>query len=243
VQSNFLILSDSSKTMTHSDIPLEMPNWPCCYRLVPAQYPPVSVFDSVCDPEDLSFVFEIEALTNDRLRQELGALNLVAEEDRLSGPGTTPIMAAFTHIHPDGSRFTDGSFGAYYAAKTVDTAIAETKYHRERFLAATKQAPMEVSQRCYISRVIQPLRDVRGEGFDHLHDPQSYAASQHFGRTSRLAGDWGIWFRSVRDEAGECVAVFKPAALTPVKQGAHYTYVWDGETITWVYEKTGAKSF
>ncbi|WP_366132444.1 RES domain-containing protein [uncultured Ferrovibrio sp.] len=32
-------------------------------------------------------------------------------------------MAAFTHLNPDGSRFTDGTCGVFYAANILDTAI------------------------------------------------------------------------------------------------------------------------
>lgn len=65
----------------------------------------MSLFDKVANPADLDAVFEIEAMTNDRLRDEVGHIAMVALEDRVSGPGTTPIMAAFTHLNPDGSRF------------------------------------------------------------------------------------------------------------------------------------------
>ncbi len=36
------------------------------------------------------------------------------------------VMAPFTHLNPKGSRFSDGSYGVYYAAKRLSTAIAET---------------------------------------------------------------------------------------------------------------------
>lgn len=222
--------------------PLVEVDWPRCFRLIPAKFPPEGIFDDVCDPEELEILYEIEALTNDRLRQALGQLHLVPDEDRISGPGTTPIMAAFTHIHPDGSRFTDGTFGSYYAADSVETAIAETKYHRERFLRATGQPPCEITQRCYINRVIRPLRDIReGDLYEPLHHKDTYAHSQPFGRQLRHAGEWGIIYRSARREGGHCVAVFRPTALTPVIQGPHYAYVWDGEQITWVFQKSNAK--
>mgnify|MGYP006165267067 CR=1 FL=1 len=34
-------------------------------------------------------------------------------------------MSAFTHVHPDGGRFSTAKFGAYYAARELPTAIAE----------------------------------------------------------------------------------------------------------------------
>ena len=66
--------------------------WRPSHRLVPSRFPPVSLFDRVARPEDLDAVFEIEALTNDRVRDEVGEITLVPREERISGPGTTPIM-------------------------------------------------------------------------------------------------------------------------------------------------------
>ena len=71
------------------------------------------MFEAVADPADLEAVFQIEAMTNDRLREEAGDLALVPPEDRIAGPGTSPIMAAFTHLSPEGDRFTDGSYGVF----------------------------------------------------------------------------------------------------------------------------------
>ena len=85
--------------------------WKPSWRLVPSRFPPVSLFDRVSNTEDMDVIQAIEGLTNDRLREELGALHLVPEKERVYGPGRTPIMAAFTHLNPEGSRFTDGSYG------------------------------------------------------------------------------------------------------------------------------------
>ena len=52
-------------------------DWPEAWRLVPSRFPPQGVFDRIADPADLEALFAIEALTNDRLREELGQLALV----------------------------------------------------------------------------------------------------------------------------------------------------------------------
>jgi len=195
----------------------------------------------VADPADLEVVFAIEALTNDRLRDEAGEISLVAVADRIAGPGTTPIMAAFTHLNPEGSRFCDGSYGVYYAAKDIDTAIAETRFHRSRFLAATRQAPIDIDMRSYASDLNAELHDIRGRQTElpeiYDADTGNYAAAQAWARQLRADGADGIVYSSVRAAGGECVAVFKPRLLAPVKQGAHYCYVWDGRQISAVYKK------
>lgn len=215
--------------------------WTPCWRLISSRFPPVGLFDRVSDPEDLDLVFHIEGLTNDRLREEAGELSLVLPEDRITGPGTTPIMAAFTHCNPEGSRFTDGSYGVYYAAYSIDTAIAETRFHRERFLAMTDEPPLEIDMRAYASAIDCDLHDVRGahDAMPGVYDPDPlhYAAAQSLARDLRANDSNGIVYDSVRDPDGQCVAIFRPSVLSPVMQGPHFCYVWDGHAIAQIYEK------
>ena len=221
------------------EIPLAAIIWHPCYRIIPSRFPPVGLFDKVADPADLEAVYRIEAMTNDRLREEAGELSLVPLEDRVSGPGTTAIMAAFTHLNPEGSRFTDGSYGVFYAGLTLDTAIEETKHHRALFLRATDEPAQEIDMRVYAVDLDAGLCDIRGmrNRRDQLHDPDSYAASQSFALKLREEGSDGIVYQSVRHEGGECAAVFRPRLLTNCRQERHLCYVWDGSNICTVYEK------
>lgn len=213
--------------------------WRPCYRIIPSRFPPISLFEQVADPADLEAVFEIEALTNDRLREEVGDLSLVPDEDKVAGPGTSAIMAAFTHLNPEGDRFTDGSYGVFYAARNLDTAIAETRYHRGRFLARTDEPPQEIDMRVYAVDLRATLHDIRGKKpeFSCLHDPDSYALSQEFAGQLRKAGSDGIAYDSVRHTGHECAAVFRPRLLSNCRQERHLCYVWDGTTIADIYEK------
>lgn len=201
------------------------------YRLVPSHYPPIRLFEHLLDPAELDAAYALESLTNPRLRDEVGAIHLVAPDERVTGPGSSPVMAAFTHIGA-ASRFTDGSYGVYYAGLTLEVAIAETIYHRERFLSATQEKSCSITMRCYSSRLAQPLHDIRGEAWNDLHAPDDYKPSQNFAKVLRAENVWGLFYRSVRKAAGECIAVFRPRALTHVRQAAHYQYLWDGERIT-----------
>ena len=106
------------------------------YRIVSSRFPPVSLWDRIANPAEFDALAEIESLTNERLREELGELAHIPRHRRIAGPGTTPIMAAFTHLNPEASRFSDGTFGVFYAARAEATALRETVFHRERFLAA-----------------------------------------------------------------------------------------------------------
>jgi hypothetical protein len=211
-----------------------------CHRLVPSRFPPTSLYDRVADPADLEIIFAIENLTNPRVRDEVGALQLVPAADRVSGEGTTPIMAAFTHLNPAGSRFTDGSWGVYYAGESVETAIAETMYHRARFLAATSEPAMEIDMRHYLANLSASLHDVRGKHAElpGLYDPVDYSVAQRFARTLRTDNSWGIVYDSVRRPEGQCVAVFRPKALSNCRQSQHIAFVWDGSKMSGWYSKS-----
>src|SRR5690606_26619753 len=132
-----------------------------------------------------------------------GDISLVGREDRLVGPGSTPVMAAFTHIGQP-SRFTDGSYGIYYAALEQDTALRETVFHRERFLAASSEPPCELEMRMYAGKVARPLHDIRGDGYRDLHaaDLAVYPTTQRFGAELRGRGSAGLLYPSARRAGG-----------------------------------------
>jgi hypothetical protein len=77
----------------------------------------------------------LEQLTNPRVRDEVGDIALVPPEERVSGPGASYVMAAFTHVNPKGSRFSDGSFGVYYVAAALETARSQRPCSISRHLA------------------------------------------------------------------------------------------------------------
>lgn len=210
-------------------------HWPAAFRIVNSAFPPISLFEDVLDPADLEIAYAIESLSNDRLLAEAGVLARVAPQDRISGPGTSPVMAAFTHIGMP-SRFTDGSYGVYYCANSLEAAVAETSHHRALFLAATNEPGLELTMRVYQNQIAQRLHDVR-LGFETLHqpDPVSYPIAQRFAAPLRNAGSWGILYRSVRAPGAECAAIFRPRGVSVPVQGPHLRYVWDGVRIAHVF--------
>ncbi len=226
--------------MSPAEIPAVELHWGPTYRLVPSRFPPIDLFERVAAPADLDVVFEIEALTNPRVRQEVGEISLVPRDERISGPGASPVMAAFTHLNPYGSRFTPGTYGVYYAAKALPTAVREVSHHQGRFLAATREGPLSIDLRCYRAAVKEPLHDIRGskQHLPEVYAPDRYAASQVFGAALREAGSWGIVYDSVRDTGGECVGIFRPRALAPAVQGEHVSLQWNGEQVESWYVKS-----
>ncbi len=231
-------------SLSAADVPVTDTVWRPSHRLIPSRYPTVGLYDRVADPSDLDVVFAIEALTNARIRDETGQLQLVPPEDRVSGPGSTPIMAAFTHLNPEGSRFSDGSYGVYYAARALDTAIAEVSHHRAVFLARTAEPELDVDMREVLANVAAGLHDLCGLGDAGaaLLDPLDYGASQRFAIALRAAGSAGLVYPSVRHPGGVCVGIFRPRMLDGARSGKHIGLHWDGQRITHWYEKRGLHS-
>ena len=211
--------------------------WQPCFRVISSRFPPIHLFERVAAAEDWEALYWLESLTNPRLRDEVGDIDLVPPEDRVFGPGASVIMAAFTHLNPEGSRFADNTFGAFYAAASLDTSIAETRYHREVFLRATHQGPTELDMRTYLCDVAASFQDIRGrkDQMPDIYDPDSYAASQRLARALKRAGSNGVVYDSVRHAEGQCLAVYRPRLIQNCRQGTHLRYVWDGQRISQVY--------
>ena len=98
-----------------------------CHRIVASRLPTIHLFERVADPADWEALYKLESMTNPRLREQAGEISLVPVADRVSGPNASVIMAPFTHLSPQGTRFTDGHFGAYYA----DSYAASQRVGRE----------------------------------------------------------------------------------------------------------------
>lgn len=204
------------------------------YRIIPSRFPPIQLFERFVSLDELELAYELEALTNDRLLDEVGQISLVAKDDRICGPGSSAIMAAFTHAGVS-SRFSNGNFGVYYAAMDVDTALAESRHSRARFMAATNEPPQSIKMRCHSCLVDSHLVDASNNS--ELLTPNSWEAPQAFGAAVRSSGELGIVYPSVRLSQGLCIAAFKPKVLTPpATQAGLYEYIWNGEMISDVFE-------
>jgi hypothetical protein len=213
--------------------------WAQACRIVPTRYPAVSLFDRVADAEDFDALYALEALSNERARDQLGQVERVPKEQRLYGPGSGPIMAAFTHINVLGSRFSDGRHGVFYAARDRSTALAETRHHHARFLAATRQGPMHLPMRLYSVAVDARLHDLRpAAAVDAaVHDPDDYSAARTLGHRLQAAGSAGVVYRSVRRPGGHCAGLFNPRGASACLHAAYLLYVWDGQSFSDVYQK------
>jgi hypothetical protein len=216
-------------------VPTSRVDWPQVWRVIASRYPPINLFERLTtDTAIWDALMALEQLTNPRVRDEVGDIALVPPDERVSGPGASYVMAAFTHINPKGSRFSDGSFGVYYAAAALETAIAETVFHFEAFARDSADPPRSEDFRVLVGTVAAEFEDVTvlpDEEQRAILDPDSYTASQAYARQLRAAGANGVAYPSVRHEGGQCIGAFRPRAVGIPYQERHLKYRWNGERV------------
>ena len=205
--------------------------WRGAHRLIPSRYPSTGILDRVASEEELDAVVALEGWTNDRLAAATGTLQLLPRDEWLIGePMASVVMAAFCHPRAGGGRFSSAERGAWYASRALETAIAETVYHRTRELEEVGCLDARVEMREYLADFDASFHDVRqGPGTAAVHDPIDYTASQAMAARLLQAGSPGIVYRSVRHAGGECLACFRPRLVRHVRVGAHFEYRWEGQ--------------
>lgn len=202
------------------------------YRVILSRYPQINLFERVSSPQDWDVLYAVESLTNPRLRDEVGDIRLVRPEDRVYGDGASWIMAAFTHPPVDGrgGRF-NRDFGIYYCASDEVVAIAESSFHRARFLRESKVEKTTQEMRV-IRAQLGPttLHDVRQLTGHTIYHPDDYGEAQQLGYALRDADSFGIHYQSVRTD-GECFGVLRPRVLSDAIHWRYLRYHYDQGSI------------
>jgi hypothetical protein len=210
-------------------------DWSLAWRIVASRYPPIALFERLTtDTAVWDALIALEQITNPRVRDEAGDIALVAPDERVSGPGASYVMASFTHLNPKGSRFSDGSYGVYYATAELETAVAETVFHFEAFARDSGDPPRMEDMRVLVGAVDAEFEDVNGLAEprrSQILDPVSYGVARAFARELRDAGANGVVWPSVRRPGGECVGAFRPRAAGLPRQERHLKYRWNGERV------------
>ena len=206
------------------------------YRLIPSQFPPIGLFDTVATAADLGAAMELAGWTNDRLVTERIA-RLPQAEWVYGRPNSSIVMASFLHVAPGGMRFNGADLGAWYASADIRTAAAEVGHHLRREAASRALPGLRRVYRSYAARLDGAFVDIRrahapaGQGplLDPLYDPQAYARSQPFGeavRDAALAGGGaepaGIVFDSLRLAGGVNAVAYRPSLVLDIVQADHY---------------------
>jgi len=221
-------------------IPESNINWTPCFRIIATRYPAINFFETItADPAEWEMLLEVERLTDPTF--SVGYLGSLEQEDRISGAGAGRILPSFTFHDPTGTRFSTASYGAYYAALDLKTAIYETVHHRTIFMKATNEPAQDIDQLLILADLQGKLHDIRlmRSALANVYDPSNYSHSQSLASNLRSAGSLGIVYQSVRNSpTGECVAVWRARVLSNAREDRHITYRWNGSKITGYFDKS-----
>nr|WP_206116603.1 RES family NAD+ phosphorylase [Rhizobium laguerreae] len=191
--------------------------------MIPSQFPPIGLFETVTRAADLEAVMELVGWTNDRLVAD--RLQRLPEDQWVYGVANASIvMAAFLHVAPGGMRFNGPDLGAWYAADDLRTAAAEVGHHLRREAVARGVVTMARTYRSYAATLFGDYLDIRGEQTlrPDVYDGTSYAASQMLGEEVRSSGGAGILYDSVRLRSGVAIVAHRPRNIQGVVQADHF---------------------
>lgn len=208
------------------------------FRLIPSKYPTINLFDDVANEDEFSALYELQALTNPRLANEVGDMSLLDQKEIPfhCKRGRSYAIAAFTHINRDGSRFANGQHGMLYIADDEKTATREVQFHQAKYWR-------NVTGLKYDRIIFRTLKftfddssciDITDKPMsDSIYDPDNYLTAQKFGLEVYMnrAETTGIKYNSVRSENGVCWALSTPYVVQDVIQCSHTEMVWNGSDI------------
>lgn len=193
-----------------------------------------AVLASLVDSADeLAELAEIESATSSRIQaQATGISGLAANELVFDVPHAHFINASFAYAKPrEPNRFNGETRGAWYAALSVETCLAEITFHITDFLARTGVFEATVEYAEMFSSVSGDFLDLRPLPEHPALAPEKargYPAGNALAAEARAVGLNGIIYPSVRHDGGTCLAVLRPAAVQSVRQGDVWRLRWTG---------------
>jgi hypothetical protein len=193
------------------------------HRLIPSQFPPIELFDTVATAEDLEAVMELAGWTNDRLAA--GRINRLPRTEWVYGRSNASIvMASFLHVAPSGSRFNNSDLGGWYAASSLKTAMVEVAHHLRREAVDRRRANIQRQFRQYTADLAGSYLDLRGKqaAYPEAYASDSYTGSQILGESIRASGNAGIIYDSLRELGGINIVAYRPRNVLNVVQADHY---------------------
>ena len=196
------------------------------YGVILSRYSQLSLFDRVSSQRDWELLDHVESLT---------------KEDRVYGDSAFWIMAPFIHPPVDGrgGRF-NRDFGIYYCAPDEAVAVAESSFHRARFLRESRIE--QATQEMHVIQVqLGPvsLHDVRHLAGHAIYDPDDYREAQQLGYALRDTKSFGIHYQSVRVD-GECYGVMRPKAISDAIHWRYLRYHYENGSIIEVESLDGS---
>jgi hypothetical protein len=193
------------------------------HRLIPSQFPPLGLFDTVATAADLAAIMELVGWTNDRIVADRIA-RLPQTEWVYGVPNASVVMAAFLHVGPGGTRFNGPDLGAWYATDDIRTAAAEVGHHLRRETVACSLATMSRTYRAYAATLLGDYLDIRGQQTRRpgVYASNRYDASQKLGEEVRASGGAGLLYDSLRRRNGVNVVAHRPRNIADIMQTDHF---------------------
>ena len=126
------------------------------------------------------------------------------------------------------SRYSDGSYGVWYGADTMETTLYETVYHWRNSLLADagfNEPGIKIERRVHLVRCDAALIDLRSLVARHpkIVDPADYALTQQIGGRLHREGHPGLVTLSARC-TGDVCAIMNPAVLSNPRPYCYLTY-------------------
>jgi hypothetical protein len=193
------------------------------HRLIPSQFPPIGLFDTVATTADLWAVMEVVGWTNDRLVAD--RIDRLPQSEWVYGaPNASIVMAAFLHVTPGGMRFNGPELGAWYAAEDIRTAAAEVGHHLRRETVARGVTTMSRTYRAYAATLLGGYLDIRAQQVmrSDVYASERYDASQKLGEEVRSSGGAGLIYDSLRRQTGVNVVAHRPRHIIDIVQTDHF---------------------
>lgn len=155
------------------------------------------------------------------------------------------IQWPFESRHWTASRFSDGRYGVWYGADTVETSVRETVYHWVHGLlsdAGFEREAVVAERRVHAVACEAMLLDLRRavRRAPAVVHPTDYASAQAVGARLQREGHPGLVSPSVRHAPGLTYAVFNPAVLSNPRVHGHLTYRLQGGQVV-VEQKPGRR--
>lgn len=199
------------------------------YRNIVSLRKSIDVFaDLVDDPADMKILEDHELAT-----KPAGNAPAILKRPFDDAQIYDPIAAAieWPFEHPSRSRYSNGSYGVWYGAGSIETTVRETVYHFRKDTLASKVAaestkPIMQERRVHVIRCDALLVDLREQTArePRLLHSEDYSTCQILGSELRHAGMPGVLTYSARHEQSEVVAVFTPSVLADPRTICYLTY-------------------
>ncbi len=126
------------------------------------------------------------------------------------------------------SRYSDGRFGVWYGADSIETTVWETVHHWRNFLADADnlQAGVRIERKVYAVHCEAALIDLRQlvSSFSSLVHPSDYSLCQQLGSKLHREGHPGLITQSARC-AGDVFVILNRQVLSSPRQLCYLSYI------------------